>query len=212
MSLPAPEPPRLDEPSARRVELLRLSYRLIATKGMHRMTLQDVADAAGMSKANVVYYFKTKEDLVLSTMRWVLGSVAERIVATTASASGRDEKIRAMVDVIFVDPQRNRTFYAVYAELIAHASRNARFAELNAWFREIVTGQYADVIRSTGRESAAEAEETAMLIRALIDGLFIQWLEEDEWVKEHERYKQLCVRAILALVGSADAGASARRR
>src|SRR5919201_6739492 len=99
------------EQSAKQEEFLRLAYRLMATKGMHRMTLQDVADAAGMSKANVVYYFKTKEDLVLSTMRWVLGSVAERIVATTASASGRDEKIRAMVDVIFVDPQRNRTFY-----------------------------------------------------------------------------------------------------
>lgn len=210
MSLQAPEPSRLEQPSARRVELLRLSYRLIATKGMHRMTLQDVADAAGMSKANVVYYFKTKEDLVLMTMRWVLGTVADRVVEATASASGREDKIRAMLDVIFVDPQRNRTFYAVYAELIAHASRNARFAAVNAWFREIVTGQYAEVIRSTGRESAAEAEETGMLMRALIDGLFIQWLEEDDWVEQHDRYKDLCLRSVLAVAGGA--GSGARRR
>src|SRR5919201_2373183 len=119
MSLPAPEPPRLDEPSARRVELLRLSYRLIATKGMHRMTLQDVADAAGMSKANVVNHYKTKEDLVLRAMQWVLERVAARVVEATASASGRDAKIRAMIDAIFVDPKRNRNFYIVYAELIA---------------------------------------------------------------------------------------------
>jgi len=49
----------------KKVELMRIAYRLMAQKGMHRTTLQDVAEAAGLSKATVVYYFRTKEDLVL---------------------------------------------------------------------------------------------------------------------------------------------------
>ena len=184
--------------SARQEELLRVAYRLMAAKGMHRMTLQDVADAAGMSKANVVYHYKTKEDLVLTTMQWVLERVAARVVEATAAAAGRDAKIRAMIDAIFVDPQRNRTFYVVYAELIAHSSRNRRFAALNGWFRDIVTGQYAAVIGSTSDRSETSVDEAAMVVRALIDGLFLQWLEEPDWEAQHGAYKDLCVRSILA--------------
>jgi AcrR family transcriptional regulator len=197
------EPARLsrsDVPSTRQEEVLRVAYRLMATKGMHRMTLQDVADAAGMSKANVVYHYKTKEDLVLTSMQWVLERVAARVVEATGSAVGRDEKIRAMIDAIFLDPQRNRNFYIVYAELIAHSSRNGRFAALNGWFREIVTGQYAAVIGSTDARSKRSVAESAMVVRALIDGLFLQWLEEPDWEARHTQYKDLTVRSIIAFL------------
>jgi TetR/AcrR family transcriptional regulator, fatty acid metabolism regulator protein len=196
----AQPPLALGEQSAKQEELLRLAYRLMATKGMHRMTLQDVADAAGMSKANVVYHYKTKEDLVLKAMQWVLERVAARVVEATASASGRNAKIRAMIDAIFVDPQRNRNFYIVYAELIAHSSRNGRFASLNGWFRDIVTGQYAEVIGSTDRRSKKAVAEAATVVRALIDGLFLQWLEEPDWEAKHAEYKDLCVRSIIAFL------------
>lgn len=191
------EPPT-GRQSARQEELLRVAYRLMAAKGMHRMTLQDVADAAGMSKANVVYHYKTKEDLVLTTMQWVLERVAARVVEATGSAVGRDAKVRAMIDAIFVDPQRNRTFYVVYAELIAQSSRNRRFAALNGWFRDIVTGQYAAVIGSTSDRSETSVAEAAMVVRALIDGLFLQWLEEPDWEARHGAYRDLCVRSIIA--------------
>jgi TetR/AcrR family transcriptional regulator, fatty acid metabolism regulator protein len=196
-----PARPSLPEaPSTKQEEVLRVAYRLMATKGMHRMTLQDVADAAGMSKANVVYHHKTKEDLVLTAMQWVLERVAARVVEATSSAVGRDKKIRAMIDAIFLDPQRNRDFYIVYAELIAHSSRNGRFAALNGWFREIVTGQYAEVIGSTDGRSKKAVAESAMVVRALIDGLFLQWLEEPDWKARHAEYKDLTVRSIIAFL------------
>jgi AcrR family transcriptional regulator len=187
-----------EAPSAKQEEMLRLVYRLLATKGLNRTSLQDVADAAGMSKANVVYHYKTRENLVLTTMQWVLERVAARVVEATASAVGRDEKIRAMIDAIFLDPQRNRDFYVVYAELIAHSSRNGKYAALNGWFREIVTGQYAAVIGSTDVRPEQSVAESAMVVRALIDGLFLQWLEEPDWQARHGEYKDLCVRSIIA--------------
>jgi TetR/AcrR family fatty acid metabolism transcriptional regulator len=197
---PVPLSPEQRQPT-RQEELLRIAYRLMADKGMHRMTLQDVADAAGMSKANVVYHYKTKENLVLATMAWVLERVAARVVQATASAEGRNARIRAMIDAIFVDPQRNRAFYVVYAELITHSSRNGRFAELNGRFREIVTGQYATIIDGTSVRSKKSVAESAMVVRALIDGLFLQWLEEPDWEARHKQYKDLCVRSIIAFLG-----------
>ena len=194
-----------DDVSAKEERLIRHTYRLIGAKGMQRTPLQEVADSAGVSKAVVIYYFKTKENLVLRTMRWVLAQVAVRVSAAIAAAPSPEEKVRAMIDAIFVDAVRNRDFYLAYTDLIAHAARNDRFNELSLTFRSIVNGQYAEVIRS-GLDGGAfvvpSVDEAAKGVRALIDGLFLQWLEEEDWRALHPAYKALCTRAVLAYLGA----------
>jgi TetR/AcrR family fatty acid metabolism transcriptional regulator len=184
--------------------LLRSAYHLIGTKGMHRMTLQNVADSADVSKALVLYYFKTKENLVLATMRWVLARVAARVATAIAAAEAPEDKVRAAIDAIFVDAKRNRNFYLAYTDLIAHAARNDRFNELNTTFRSIVNGAYADLIRSgiDGPFRVSDLDEAAMGMRALIDGLFLQWLEEEDWERLHGVYKAACTRAVLTYRGA----------
>jgi TetR/AcrR family fatty acid metabolism transcriptional regulator len=185
--------------------LIRSAYRLIGTKGMHRMTLQNVADEAEVSKALVLYYFKTKENLVLETMRWVLARVAARVAEVIAAAEAPEDKVRAAIDAIFVDALRNRNFYLAYTDLIAHGARNDRFGELNTTFRSVVNGAYADLIRSGmgGPFRVGDLDETAMGFRALIDGFFLQWLEEDDWERLHRTYKDACTRAVLTYLGAA---------
>lgn len=185
--------------------LVRAAYRLIASKGIERTTLQDIADAAGVSKALAVYYFKSKENILLAAIRWVLGRVAERMTSVVASVEAPEEKVRAMIDAIFVDPRRNRDFYLAYTALIAEAARNERFNELNVTFRSIMNAAYADLIRAgEGTVFVVDSvEEAAMGVRALIDGFFLQWLEESKWVELHGRYRERCTNAILRYLGVA---------
>jgi len=190
--------------------LVRAAYRLIGSKGIERTTLQDIADAAGVSKALAVYYFKTKENILLAAIRWVLGRVAERMTGVVDTVEAPEEKVHAMVDAIFVDPRRNRDFYLAYTALIGEAARNERFNELNVTFRSIMNAAYADLIRSgEGTVFAVDSvEEAAMGVRALIDGLFMQWLEERDWIDLHDRYKERCARAILRYLGVAEGSSS----
>ena len=186
--------------------LVRSAYRLIASKGIERTTLQDIADAAGVSKALAVYYFKTKENLLLAAIRWVLGRVAERMMGVVDSVDAPEEKVRAMIDAIFVDPRRNRDFYLAYTALIGEAARNERFNELNVTFRSIMNAAYADLIRAgEGTVFAVDSvDEAAIGVRALIDGFFLQWLEETNWTELHGHYKEACARAILRYLGAAN--------
>jgi TetR/AcrR family transcriptional regulator, fatty acid metabolism regulator protein len=200
----------IDELAPAQEALVRAAYRLIASKGIERTTLQDIAHAAGVSKALAVYYFKTKENLLLATIRWVLARVAERMTGVVVSVEAPEQKVQAMVDAIFVDPRRNRDFYLAYTALIGEAARNERFNELNVTFRSIVNTAYADLIRS-GEGTVFvvdDVEEAAMGVRALIDGLFLQWLEESDWSALHGRYKAMTARAILRYLGAAEATAS----
>ena len=202
----APNHEALAEELPQQQELLvRAAYRLIAAKGIERTTLQNIADAAGVSKALAVYYFKTKENLLLAAIRWVLARVTERMTNALASVEQPEERVRAMIDTIFVDPRRNRDFYLAYTALIAEAARNERFNELNTTFRSIMNAAYADLIRAGDGTVFAvdDVEEAAIGVRALIDGFFLQWLEETNWTEVHGRYKEACARAILRYLGAA---------
>ncbi|HSO94358.1 MAG TPA: TetR/AcrR family transcriptional regulator [Candidatus Dormibacteraeota bacterium] len=196
----------LPESSAPKVHLIRTTYGLIGEKGVHRVALEEIAAKAGVSKGIILYYFKTKENLVLSTMEWVLSEVAERIRAALVRARTPEGKIRAMLDVIFATPESNRRFYLTYLELVAHASRSQRFGRLSATFRSIVNGLYAEVIRvgvEEGRFKVDHVDEAALSVRAIIDGLFLEWLQEDGWEKAHRRYRERTKAAVLTYLGAA---------
>jgi len=185
------------------VELIRAAYELLAEKGLHGLSLQDVADHVDVSKGVILYYFKTKERLLLSTWRWVLSRVAERIKRSLERSATPEEKVRAMVEAIFVNPEANRTFYLTFLDLVGSVARNPRdprFAALIEEARRIEEETYAEVIRhgvNQGVFFSQDPSRDAKVIRALIDGLFIQWIQEKDWQHLHLAYKHLCQEALL---------------
>jgi AcrR family transcriptional regulator len=191
--------------SEKQVHMIRCTYRLIGEHGVHRVSLQDIAEAAAVSKGLIPYYFKTKENLILATMRWVLTQVAERIRATMAGAETAEARLLAMLDVIFAEPEANRRFYVVYLDLVEYAAREHRFNELSDDFRVWVNGLYAEVIRAGVAEGAfhvRDVDEAAAGMRALIEGVFLQWLQEDDWRATHARYRDFGKRAVLTYLGA----------
>jgi TetR/AcrR family transcriptional regulator, fatty acid metabolism regulator protein len=190
---------------AKQEHIIRATYRLIGAKGMHRMTLQDVAETAVVSKAVIIYYFGTKEKLVLKTMRWVLAQVSDRIRNGTGEAESPQQRVRSMIDAIFIDPDRNRNFYLGYIDLVEYAARAHSFNELSTEFRSIVDAMYAQVIGhgvAKGAFVVRDVDEAAKVVRAIIDGLFIQWLQEDDWKTTHKTYKETCSAALLSFLSA----------
>jgi TetR/AcrR family transcriptional regulator, fatty acid metabolism regulator protein len=187
--------------SPKEAHLVRSAYKAMGQKGMGGLSLQDVADEAGVSKAILPYYFSSKENLILLTMRWVLARVAQRIREAIAEAEGAEAKAKAMIDAIFVGPESNRRFYLVFFDFLGYAARNDRFADVGATFHEICNGLYAEVVRLGQEEgvfNGTDAREAATVVRALVDGLFTQWIQDKGWEKSHAEYREICKRSVLA--------------
>jgi AcrR family transcriptional regulator len=191
----------------KQAHLIRSAYKVMGEKGLSHLSLQDVADEAGVSKAILPYYFDSKENLILLTMRWVLARVAQRIREAIDEVEGAEKKVSAMVDAIFVSPESNRRFYLVFFDFLGYAARNDRFADVGATFHEICNGLYAEVIR-VGQEEGVfhkrDAREGATVVRALVDGLFTQWVQDRSWEKSHAECREVCKRSILTYL-TADA-------
>ncbi len=191
--------------SAREVELIRSAYRVISRKGGHRLSLQDIADEAGVSKGLIHYHFRTKDNLLLTTMRWALLRIGLRIRERMAGMEDPQEALGALIDAVFVDPERNRDFYLLYLDLVEHAARVPSFGELFLVTRNIINRHYAEIIRQ-GLEHGAfnvdDVDRAATAMRAYIEGIFLSWLQEEDWKGTHSHYRSLCRDGLLRLLGA----------
>jgi AcrR family transcriptional regulator len=179
--------------------LVWATYREISDHGADRTSLQEIAKRAGVSKAMILYYFGSKNRLLLETMRWVLSRTEARIRMAIDNVTEPRNRILALLDEVFSAPEVNRRFYLVYIDLL-HAARDPEFGELNATFRSIVNGLYEEVIvagTTAGAFTAPDPTAAAEVMRAIIDGLFTQWLQEPEWRSSHAGYREQCKRAVM---------------
>ena len=190
-----------DSLAPKQAHLIRSAYKVMGEKGLGHLSLQDVADDAGVSKAILPYYFESKENLILLTMRWVLARVAQRLREAIARADNAEAKVSAMIDAIFVSGESNRRFYLVFFDFLGYAARNDRFADIGATFHELCNGLYAEVVRLGQEEgvfNGTDAREAATVVRALVDGLFTQWIQDKDWQDTHDQYREICKRSVLA--------------
>src|SRR5262245_54002769 len=104
-----------------RKRLLRGAYAAIAEHGFGAVTLQDVADQAGVSKALALYYFKNKEQLLVAVMERtdaIIRVRAEQAVRESADQGPRAQ-LEAYLNVLTIGGNEHRAFYRVYLDFLA---------------------------------------------------------------------------------------------
>ncbi len=194
----------LDARSGREIAILRAAYHVMARSGSNRLNLQDIADEAGVSKGLILYHFRTKNAVLQHAMQWALLETARRIRTSLEVADDPADRLGPLLDAIFVSPQANRDFHLVYLDLIEHSAREQSFAQLPTMSRSIIETLYADVIAAgaaDGLFDVVDVDEAALLMRVVIDGTFLQWLQRSDWQDSHGAFKQRCHDTLALLLG-----------
>src|SRR5215467_764602 len=162
--------------SERRLILLKAAFREVAEKGFSNVTLEDIAARAGVSKGVTLYYFSSKEDLFRELFGWLIDSIHERMREAVAAADDPVEKVRALVALIFPSPSKNRAFFRAYVDFCGLAARREAFRVIDEGIRR-------------GVFLARDPGETASTLRAIFDGLMLQWLAEKDPEASFEKYR-----------------------
>jgi AcrR family transcriptional regulator len=203
----------------RRKALLKAAFREVAERGFSAVTLEDIAVRAGVSKGVTLYYFDSKEDLFRELFAWLIDSIHARMQEAVAAAEDPVEKVRALVALIFPSPSKNRAFFRAYIDFCGLAARKDSFREISERFyagcREIDRGIVEEGMRR-GAFTVRDAAESASTLRAIFDGLMLQWLAEKDPEATFEAYRDRCERELLGYLAArplpAAATASARRK
>jgi AcrR family transcriptional regulator len=191
----------------RRLTLLKAAFREVAEKGFSDVTLDDIARRAGVSKGITLYYFSSKEDLFRRLFGWLVDSIHARMREAVEVSSDPVEKVRALVAITFPSPSKNRAFFRAFVDFCGLAARREGFREVSAAFyrgcREIDGAIVEDGMRR-GVFATREPASAASTVRAIFDGLMMQWLAEQDLESSFPEYRERCERELLRYLTGSD--------
>lgn len=204
--------------SSHELKLIRGTYEACARIGAQQLSLRSTARELGVSPGLLKYHFGDHDHLLLVTMRWALDGTVRRIQHHLAGVEEPEAALGALLDAVFVSPQENRDFNLVYLDLLQYSARHPTFTGLTDMLRTHVTGSYAAVIQAgvdAGIFHVADITLAAEQARAVVEGGFMQWLQDPRWRTTHAALHANCRQGILRLLRFADtipAAHSAPRR
>jgi len=188
----------------RRVDLLRSALEVIAERGFPDTRIADVAEQAGTSPALVIYYFKTKDNLLTEAMRYAEDlwyDLGARRMAVIESAAARLEEIVAMTCLSETDTELPDS-WALWLDLWAQSVRRPEVArvreEFDAHWRETIASVVRDGI-ATGEFEKVDATRFAIMLSALLDGFAIQIALEDPAVDPQMAFRSTMEFAAMTL-------------
>lgn len=184
----------------RKNQILRAAFQAVSTQGYNSVTLQSIADHAGVSKGVVHYYFDNKEDTLSQLLEWLTNKIYKHELEAVNSESAPLDKLKAYVNSIFVSPEENEKFYKVYLDFLSQASRNETYRKINHSFYQQCWGITSNIIifgQETGVfDQSIDVEKASKTMRSIVDGLLIQWLMSED-INSHEYYKEICYQSFL---------------
>jgi AcrR family transcriptional regulator len=171
----------------RREQMLRAALEVIQERGYAESRIADVAERAGTSPALVIYYFKTKDQLLTEAIRFAEDTWYEagiRRMAAIPTAAGKLEELIAMNCLPEADAEPP-TSWSLWLDLWAQAVRHSEPASV----RQKSDERWREAICSLVTEGQAAGEfgpvdpvDFAVMFSALLDGLAVQIAVSDPFV------------------------------
>lgn len=158
-------------PEARRREILDAAAELLAEEGYRSVSIQAIADRAGLAKAGVRHHFPAKADVLIALLE---DRDAQLIELITASQSGRFLSNRAILDAVVERNSGQREIIRLFAVLEAESRVPAHPA--HTYFINRLSN--ARAMFRLAAEGLPDPDQAALEIQAYLTGLELLWLKD----------------------------------
>ena len=186
---PAVRPEReMREPSRlRRDRVVEVAAEVLRERGLEETRIADVAARAGMSAGHVMYYFASKDQLLLEAVRASEDRFYAEVVAELGSIGSARTRLLRLIDLWCPPGVAGQTpaAWVLWPDLWARSLRDPSLAA----YRESADRRWvafvADLVREgrrSGDFAAADAVRFAQQLAALMDGLALRVMAGDSVV------------------------------
>jgi AcrR family transcriptional regulator len=171
-----------------RERLLWAARSAFASRGFHGASVEEIASMAGYSTGALYSNFDGKEDLFLALMEREIAEHAREIAEAVRERPSVAERATGGARQWMTMIEREPELVLLFTEFWAYAVREplvrpkvaARFAQVRAMLTKLI----ADSVRDFDLELALPAEQLAVAIDALADGIARQKLTDPEAVPD----------------------------
>jgi len=184
--------PKIVDAEARRHEVVQAVFRIIASDGLERASLREVADEAGLAVGSVRHYFASSDELLVFSFAAVIDRIAGRLEAALVSVEEASpdspEQHNAVLNLLgqFLPLDEELAVDACVWMAFRHAARIkpvlADEAERSHRTVAAVVGRLI-MLLNPGEADAQQALVTeAERLLATMDGLCMHALLQPEWM------------------------------
>ena len=174
--------PATENNEVRRRQMLRAAAELICERGFSDTRIADVAKRAGVSSALVIYYFGTRDKLLVDALRYSEESFYEAAERTLADVSSLRERLSLLIEWTCIPPAKDDgipgewgLWFDLWALAFRHEEVRADRVERDGRWRRMIV----EALESADVASGVAARMFALEFAALLDGLSIQVALED---------------------------------
>ncbi|WP_329455472.1 TetR/AcrR family transcriptional regulator [Streptomyces sp. NBC_01497] len=168
--------PRRRNAAPPREDVLAAALDTIAEHGLDALTMAGLGREVGMSSGHLLYYFRTKDELLLRTLEWGEGRLGAERSALLSRRESAVHRLDGYVALYLPDGHRD-PHWTLWLE-VWNGSQNApedtrdrQAAIEGAWHRDLVALLAEGVSR--GEFRPVDPDRYATRLRAVLDGLSI---------------------------------------
>ncbi|WP_327172520.1 TetR family transcriptional regulator [Streptomyces sp. NBC_01336] len=171
-----PTAPRSRNTAPPREDVLAAVMATVAARGLDGLTMAGLGREVGMSSGHLLYYFRTKDELLLQTLEWS----ENRLGAERRGLLSRPGPVRERLDAyiaLYLPAGHRDPHWTLWLEVWnrsreADDTARARQAAIEgAWHRDLVALLAEG--GSRGEFRRVDAERYATRLRALLDGFSV---------------------------------------
>jgi AcrR family transcriptional regulator len=128
-----------------RQRILQEATCLFTRSGYSAVSIREIAEACGITKAALYYHFKDKEDLIVAILSAYLTEMGGIISACRAATPTTRERVKLFTETIFAQPIEQRALIRLGSQEMVNLSPAAR-ASFGRLYQESFIGPLAAIL------------------------------------------------------------------
>jgi AcrR family transcriptional regulator len=160
--------------------ILVAATRVLARDGFGGATLSRIAEEAGLDKRNVLYYYDTREALLVSVVQTVGERVAAHIEVAVGEISTPDELAGVLVEALWSGitsaPELARAYFALVGGGADSSEVEEALRKLKGAYERLITRQLQSISHTRWR-LRDDVPGMVTLTLAVFRGLLLEWTE-----------------------------------
>lgn len=156
----------------KRLHIMEAAVQCFATKGYHATSIQEIADAAGMAKSSLYFYFKSKEELLLFACKHFHDVMMNKLLSVNKENLSPRERFSKQIQLLFKQMSDSRHFLTT----LIHEQKIEISSSVKAFFFEIravsLYWYYTRIIEIYGETTRPYAIDAAAMLNGMISEYF----------------------------------------
>jgi len=175
--------PRPDVSEERKSQILEAAKKIFSKLGFHKARMSDIAQEADLSKGSIYWYFKSKDDVIISLLDRIFIAELRNLQPLIDSEASAMERLIAYTDCVISDMETTMKWMPLAYDFLALAFRRDTVQMALCKYYRAHMNTLTPIIQQgidSGEFAAPNAEDATIALSALVEGIALLWVYDPE--------------------------------